>query len=119
MDDEAAVRRLVARMLEPLGYDVVVARDGEEAVAHYSDARAAGRPFAAVLIDLTIPGGMGGLEALGRLRQLDPAVVAIVSSGYSNDPVLARWAEHGFRAALAKPYLAAELRETLRRLSRR
>ena len=119
MDDEAVVRRLVARMLEPLGYDVVVARDGEEAVAHYSDARAAGRPFAAVLIDLTIPGGMGGLEALGRLRQLDPAVVAIVSSGYSNDPVLARWAEHGFRAALAKPYVAAELRETLRRLSRR
>jgi signal transduction histidine kinase/ActR/RegA family two-component response regulator len=116
MDDEAAVRRLVARLLRPAGYDVVEARDGEEAVARYAEAQATGRPFAAVLMDLTIPGGVGGLEALGRLRQLDPQVAAVVCSGYSNDPVMARWAEHGFRAFLGKPYVAAELRETLARV---
>jgi len=118
MDDEDAVRRLVTRLLEPFGYEVVEVRDGEEAVARYAEARDLGRPFAAVLMDLTIPGAMGGLEALGRLRQLDPTVVAIVSSGYSNDPVMARWAEHGFRAVLAKPYVANDLRDTLRRVLR-
>jgi signal transduction histidine kinase/ActR/RegA family two-component response regulator len=116
MDDELTVRRLVVRLLHPLGYDVVESGDGEQTVACYREALAAGRPFAAVIIDLTIPGGMGGLETLGRLRQLDPGVVAIVSSGYSNDPILANWAEHGFQAVLAKPYVATELRDTLRRL---
>jgi signal transduction histidine kinase/ActR/RegA family two-component response regulator len=118
MDDEEAVRRLVTRLLEPLGYEVVEVRDGEDAVARYTEAQGAGHPFAAVLMDLTIPGAMGGLDALGRLRQLDPNVVAIVSSGYSNDPVMARWAENGFRAVLAKPYVASELRDTLRRVLR-
>lgn len=70
-------------------------------------------------MDLTIPGGMGGLEALERLQELDPQVVAIVSSGYSNDPVMASSAEHGFSALLAKPYVASELRDTLRRVMRR
>jgi len=119
MDDEAAVRRLVVRLLRPLNYEVVEACDGEETVARYAEALAAGRPFAAVLVDLTIPGGVGGLEALERLRQLDPEVVAVVSSGYSNDPILASWAEHGFRAVLAKPYVAEELRDTLRRVMQR
>jgi CheY-like chemotaxis protein len=119
MDDEAAVRRLLTRLLRPLGYDVVEARDGEEAVLRYAEALSASRPFDALIIDLTIPGAMGGVETLGRLRQLDPGVVAIVSSGYSNDPVMASWAEHGFRAVLAKPYVAAELRDTLRRVLQR
>ena len=119
MDDEAAVRRLIARLLRPLGYEVVEAGDGKEAVARYAEALAAGRPFDALIIDLTIPGAMGGVETLGRLRQLDPGVVAIVSSGYSNDPVMANWAEHGFRAVLAKPYVASELRDTLRRVLQR
>jgi CheY-like chemotaxis protein len=115
MDDEEVVRRLAVRLLQPLGYEVVEALDGAEVVERYVAARAAGRPFDAVIMDLTIPGGMGGLEALGQLRQLDPDVVALVSSGYSNDPIMATWAEQGFRGALAKPYLAVELREALHR----
>jgi signal transduction histidine kinase/ActR/RegA family two-component response regulator len=115
MDDEDTVRHLAVRLLKPLGYEVIEARDGEEAVARYAEAQTTGRPFDAVLMDLTIPGGMGGLEALRRLRQLDPRVVAVVSSGYSNDPVMASFAEHGFKDVLAKPYVADELRDTLRR----
>jgi PAS domain S-box-containing protein len=113
MDDEEAVRRLAERALRPQGLEVVGARDGAEALALYREALSAGRRFAAVVMDLTVPGGMGGLEAMEHLRALDPGVVAIVSSGYSNDPVMADASHHGFRAVLAKPYAAGELREVL------
>jgi len=118
MDDEEAVCRLAERLLRPLGYDVVEAHDGEEAIARYTEAKAVSRPFSAVIMDLTIPGGMGGMEALRQLRQVDPAVVAIVSSGYSNDPIMATWATHGFRAVLTKPYVASDLRAAVERALR-
>ncbi|GEJ58871.1 PAS domain S-box protein [Anaeromyxobacter diazotrophicus] len=116
MDDEDAIRALVARTLRPLDYEVVGARDGQEALAQYARAQEEGRPFAAVLMDLTIPGGMGGKEAIAKLRALDPGVVAIVSSGYSTDPVMAHHADHGFRGVLVKPYLAEDLRRVLSRV---
>jgi CheY-like chemotaxis protein len=118
MDDEDVVRRLAARMLTPLGYEVVGAHDGQEALERYAAARSAGRGFAAVVMDLTVPGGLGGLETIGRLRALDPEVRAIVSSGYSSDPVMANFAQHGFKGVLAKPYLAADLREAIARVLR-
>jgi PAS domain S-box-containing protein len=109
MDDEEAVRKIGGRMLERLGYRVVRASNGQEAVAAYDEARRAGRPFRAVILDLTVPGAMGGIEALARLKQLDPEVRAIVSSGYSNDPAMADYARFGFRGVVSKPYMLQDL----------
>jgi len=109
MDDEEAVREALRAMLERLGYEVAVARDGAEALERYRAARDAGRPFHAVVLDLTVPGGMGGKEAAQELLRLDPEVRMVVSSGYSNDPVLAEHARYGFRSVLAKPYRLEDL----------
>jgi two-component system cell cycle sensor histidine kinase/response regulator CckA len=113
MDDDAAVRSLVRRVLQRLGYEVAEAADGAEAVECYRQAHEAGRPFDAVIMDLTVPGRMGGLEAIRHLRELDPAVRAIVSSGYSDDPVMADYARYGFCGVLSKPYRAADLATVL------
>ena len=115
MDDEEMVRDVCSSMLASLGYEVELARDGAEAVEAYRRARSEGRPFDAVVMDLTIPGGMGGKEAIGELLKVDPKVKAIVSSGYSNDPVMAEFGEHGFSGVVAKPYRIEELGEALRR----
>ncbi|MEZ5357779.1 MAG: response regulator [Candidatus Zixiibacteriota bacterium] len=109
MDDVMAVRKLAGRVLERLGYDVEYASDGEEAIRLYSDARNTNWAFDAVIMDLTIPGGMGGLEALKRIKEIDPAVKAIVSSGYSNDPVMASYESYGFKACVIKPYRPNQL----------
>ena len=86
------------------------------ALSAFERARAEGRPFGAVLLDLTIPGGAGGLAVLSRLRAIDPGVRAIASSGYSGDPVMARPEEHGFAAQLTKPYTVADLAEVIGRV---
>ena len=104
MDDDDAVRDLLRRSLGRRGHRVSDAACGEEAFDLYRAALDQDDPFGAVLLDLTIPGGMGGLEALGRLRELDPQVRAMVLSGYSNDPVLADPHSYGFQAALSKPF---------------
>jgi PAS domain S-box-containing protein len=104
MDDNDMVRSMAAEMLAFMGYAVVTARDGLEAADVFRKAKEAGEPFDAVILDLTIPGGSGGVETLAKLREMDPAVKAIASSGYSNDPVMARFAEYGFQGVLAKPY---------------
>jgi PAS domain S-box-containing protein len=109
MDDERVVRSTAAGMLETLGYEVLAAADGAEAVALYEAERRAGRPIAAVLMDLTVPGGMGGVEALRRLRVIDPAVRAVATSGYSNDPVMAAHGAYGFSGVLPKPYTLDDL----------
>ena len=109
MDDDVAICRVVTRVLESGGYSVQAAYDGAEAVALYAAALRDGRRFDAVLLDLTVPGGMGGKEAFEQLRALDPAVVAIVTSGYSNDPVMAEHARYGFAGVVAKPYRNEEL----------
>jgi PAS domain S-box-containing protein len=113
MDDEAIVRDLAATMLTHLGYEVRTCADGEAAIRLYEEALAAGAPYAAVLMDLTVPGGMGGLEASRRILALDGDVCLIVSSGYSHDPVMAEYQAHGFAGVLAKPYTMAELEQVL------
>ncbi|MDJ0721361.1 MAG: PAS domain S-box protein [Desulfobacterales bacterium] len=116
MDDEAFIRTLAEDMLTTLGYTVTTARDGEDAVLRYRKALEKGAPYDAVILDLTIPGGMGGQETISHLRTLDPAVKAIVSSGYSNDPVIANHTCYGFQAAVKKPYLLHEISKALHQL---
>ncbi len=113
MDDDAMIRDTLAQLLPRLGYDVAFAEDGEEAVRRYDAAMSDGEPFDAVLVDLTIPGGLGGADTIGLLRKLDPDVRAVVSSGYSDDPILADHASHGFAGVILKPYKAAELARVL------
>jgi len=113
MDDDEDMRKTTGDMLTRMGYTVDYANDGNEAIARYQQARNAGRPFAAVIMDLTIPGGMGGREAIGKLRAIDPEVRAIVSSGYSEDPVMADFRAYGFRGVAIKPYRIREFSEVV------
>ncbi len=115
MDDEPSLLQVAAGLLGHLGYTVAVAADGEEALAQYRAARDQGRPFAVVILDLTVPGGMGGRECLRHLSALDPSVRAIVASGYSHDPIIAECERFGFRAAVGKPYSLEDLTEALAR----
>jgi CheY-like chemotaxis protein len=116
MDDEAPIRRVARGMLQRLGCAVQEAADGEEAVSLYRQGLQSGTPPQAVIMDLTVPGRMGGLEAMRRLRDLDPQVRAVVSSGYSNDPILSSPREHGFAGVLAKPYTLEEVQRALAEL---
>jgi CheY-like chemotaxis protein len=113
MDDEGLVRSVASELLQSLGHEVGLAAHGEEALRKYREAREAGRPFAVVILDLTIKGGLGGAETMRALAGIDPGVRAIVSSGYSDDGVVADYQEHGFRAFLKKPYSLEQLRRTL------
>jgi PAS domain S-box-containing protein len=113
MDDEAMVRDVMGLMLRRLGFQVAYADHGEEAVKLYAAARQAGQAFTAVIFDLTVPGGMGGREALRQIREFDPQVKAIVSSGYSDDRIMANFKEYGFKAVIAKPYKISELSKIL------
>jgi two-component system cell cycle sensor histidine kinase/response regulator CckA len=116
MDDEELVRDIAAEMLEFLEYEAVLAERGEEAIKLYRQAMEAGDPFAAVILDLVIPNGIGGKECMEKLRQLDPKVKAIVSSGYSDDPVVANYPDYGFQGVLPKPYKIHELSDSLEKL---
>ncbi len=116
MDDEPGVYRIAVDFLTLSGYRVDAVTNGDEAISAYRAAQEAGDPYAAVILDLTIPGGMGGQEAFGRLREIDPAVRVIVSSGYANDPVLADYALYGYKGALVKPYPLEVLKQTLARI---
>ena len=111
MDDEEMLRTMLFVMLVRCGYEVIQAVNGEEVVQKYREAAAEGKPIDLVIMDLTIPGGMGGREAVHKLRLFDPHVKALVASGYSNDPVMADYAAHGFSGAIAKPFKFQELCE--------
>jgi PAS domain S-box-containing protein len=114
MDDEKIILEIMDKMLRELGYEVEFARDGNEAIDLYRKAQVSGHPFASVIMDLTIPDGMGGKEAIQKLREMDPDVKAIVSSGYSTDPVMSNFRKYGFCGVLTKPFKIKELGETLK-----
>jgi len=113
MDDEASILELARHFLSRLGLAGEFVADGRAAIEKYREARAAGVPFDVVVMDLTVPGGMGGREAMEHLRSIDPQVRAIVSSGYSRDPVLANYRAHGFVGILPKPYGLAQVQQVL------
>ena len=113
MDDDEMIRSLIQQMLHRMGYEVELACDGKEAIGLYQRALDAGKPFDAVILDLTVPGEMGGKEAIGRLCEIDANIKAIVSSGYSTDPVMSNYEEYGFCGVVEKPYSLKKLAETL------
>lgn len=115
MDDEGLIRAVAGDVLRRLGHTAEIAKDGAEAVTLYREARQAGAPFDAVILDLTVLGGVGARGAIRDLKAMDPDVRAIVSTGYSNDPIVENYREHGFRALLIKPYRVADLSEALQR----
>ncbi len=116
MDDEKSIRKVTKQMLGRLGYDPDFAKDGTEAIEQYKEAIESGRPFDGVILDLTIKEGMGGIDTIKKLMGIDPQVRAIVSSGYSNDPVMTNFREYGFMAALPKPYTKKDLNDVLNKV---
>jgi two-component system, cell cycle sensor histidine kinase and response regulator CckA len=113
MDDEEMIREMAGDLIRELGYEVASAKDGMEAVDIYKSALHEGRRFDAVILDLTVPGGIGGVQALAKLSKIDPEVRAIVSSGYYGDPIMSDYAAHGFKAVLPKPYDIKKLSQVL------
>jgi len=109
MDDEETIRDVARETIGFLGYQATTCSNGEEAIAKYTEAFESASPYMAVILDLTIPCGMGGVEAAKRILAIDPDARLIVSSGYSFDPVMSEFKDYGFCAAIEKPYRADEL----------
>jgi len=118
LDDDPAIIETLGEMLQLIGYQVVTCDDGNQALHLYREAAHEGAPFKLVLMDLTIPGGLGGEAATKRLLQEFPDARVIVVSGYSDSPVMANFADYGFLAAIAKPYTISVVTEVLRGLDR-
>jgi PAS domain S-box-containing protein len=113
MDDEDALRDVVGQMIQRLGYEVVYAKEGGEAIRRFRAAMEASQGFAAVIADLTVPGGMGGRDCVRGLLEIDPEIKVIASSGYSDDPVMSDFKSYGFSGAIVKPFRIAELSRVL------
>lgn len=113
MDDEPSIRRMVEDALTQFGYEVISAQHGQEAIDLFSKSLTTGKRFDVVLLDLTIPGAMGGKEAIQHLLTLDPQVKAIVTSGYSDDPIMSDYQRYGFQSILIKPYKIMDLAKLL------
>lgn len=113
MDDEAMIRELLKQALEHLGYNVEVASDGKEAVESYKKSYSTENPFDAVIMDLTVPGGMGGKDAFAEILKFDPTVTGIVASGYSKDPVMSNYHDYGFKAVIPKPFKINDLQDVV------
>ncbi|MCL4873873.1 transporter substrate-binding domain-containing protein [bacterium] len=114
MEDERTMWKSAGLLLKTMGLDVEFTMNGAEALSLYEKALGDGRPFDGVILDLTIPGGMGGKETIARLREIDRSVKAIVVSGYTDDPVMTNFREYGFVRALAKPYTVEQLNNAVR-----
>ncbi len=117
MDDEESIRLLLGEMLRYLGYDVHCVAEGKEALDRYQEAYQTERPFSAVILDLTVPGGLGGKDIMRQLQEFDPHVKAIVASGYCNDPVISRYSSFGFHGVVAKPFRLSELSQVLHQVT--
>jgi CheY-like chemotaxis protein len=113
MDDEAIVRDAVGAMLRSLGHAVEVAEEGTTAIRKYREALMSDSPFQLVILDVTVRGGMGGVETIRRLLELHPSVAAVVSSGYAQDSAVSEYLSHGFKAVLPKPFNIGNLRSVL------
>jgi PAS domain S-box-containing protein len=113
MDDEELIRQTTGEMLRQLGYQVDLCEDGVAAIERYRKALEAGQPYTVVMMDLTIPGGMGGKAAMKKVLEINPSANGIVMSGYSNDPILAHYRDYGFSAAVMKPFTLEELSKAL------
>jgi CheY-like chemotaxis protein len=116
MDDEKLIRDIVVQFLKVMGFETAKAEDGHEAMDLYREAMESGHAFDVVIMDLTIPGGLGGKETIKKLLAYDPAATAIVSSGYSNDPIMSNCEAYGFKGVIKKPYRIEELSDALQDL---
>lgn len=114
MDDQISIREFLKDSLISLGYEVICAKDGIEAVSLFREAE---KPFDLVILDLTVPGSMGGRETIEKIKEIDVNVKAIVSSGYNNDPIMSNPELHGFKGVIAKPYSTEELFEVIRKIT--
>ena len=119
MDDEQIIIDVTLEVLQFLGYEVQFARDGGEAISLYSQEKAAGSPFDVVILDLSVPDGMGGKETIAKLKELDPTVKAVVSSGFANDPAVQDFAGFGFAGKLSKPYKINDMKSILEELMKK
>lgn len=113
MDDEEMVGEIACQMMIHLGYEATHVRDGRLAVEEYGSRLQAGEPFDVVIMDLTVPGGMGGKEAVAEILAIDPAAKVLVSSGYSTDPIMTNFGEHGFAGVINKPFDMLSIKTTL------
>jgi PAS domain S-box-containing protein len=116
MDDQEPILKMVSRMLSKMGYDATSATDGTQAINIYRKAYDTGTTFDLVILDLTVPGGMGGAKTMQALLEIDPNVNAVVSSGYSNDPIMAKYKDYGFCGVVPKPYTKNQLSEVLNKI---
>jgi CheY-like chemotaxis protein len=116
MDDEQIIIDVTCEILTFLQYDVISAKDGQAAVDLYRKEKAAGVPFDMVILDLSVPNGLGGKETIELLRNIDPLVKAVVSSGYTNDPAVQDFSGYGFSERLTKPYNISELKNLLEKV---
>lgn len=115
MDDESGIRTGLTQLLEKIGYETDAAADGKSAIEKYRESLQSGNPFDLVILDLTIPNGMGGIQTLGELKMLNPDVKAVMASGYSEGPEIAHFTDFGFSEMLVKPYTIEELSQVLKR----
>jgi len=113
MDDEELIQDVLSTMLDFLGYEVDIASEGAKAIQMYKNAMTENKRYDVIIMDLTIPGGIGGKEAINDLIDIDSDVNAIVSSGYTNDPVMSNYSEYGFRGVISKPFNIEELEKVL------
>ncbi|MDM8518123.1 PAS domain S-box protein, partial [Desulfobacterales bacterium HSG16] len=116
MDDQEPILKMVGRMLNRMGYETIFASDGAQTIEIYLDAYQSGNPFDLVILDLTVPGGMGGAKTIPELLKIDPEVKAIVSSGYSNNPIMSNYEDYGFCGVVPKPYTKSQLSEVLNKI---